>query len=301
MTRSPLEHHGTARGKLLLAGTVLATLRKPAGGAGGLVVVVLIGAAILAPLLTPYDPLQSSVKDILKQPSAQNWLGTDNFGRDVFSRIIFGARISLLVSLSAVALSCVFGITTGLASGYWGKKVDTILQRGMDSIMSIPVIVLTMTVVAMLGTSTANVIVAIGLSFMPSVSRIVRGSTLATKENQYTEAARAIGASDVRIIVLHILPNVMSPIIVVATIMMGQAILIEATLSFLGVGVQPPTPSWGGMLSIEGRQFMLRAPWIAVFPGLAISLVIFGFNLLGDALRDVLDPRLRGTGYLKGP
>jgi ABC-type dipeptide/oligopeptide/nickel transport system permease subunit len=214
-------------------------------------------------------------------------------GRDLLSRIIYGARITLLVGLLSVALGVIIGVSLGLITGYCGGKVDLIAQGAVDCVMAFPAIVLALALVAVLGTSLSNVIVAIAIVISPRVARVVRGSVLSVKEEEYIMASKASGCSHSRILFLHILPNVMASIIVMATINLGQAILVEAALSFLGLGVPPPASSWGRMLSGAGKQYMIQAPWLAFFPGFAISVVVLSFNLLGDALRDVLDPRMK--------
>ncbi len=270
--------------------------RKPLGAAGGLIVLALVFSALFASYVAPHNPLAVNAKAALEPPGGAFLLGTDNLGRDVLSRVIFGARISLLVGLLSVALGIGLGSMLGLASGYLGGLTDLVVQRGVDILISFPTLVLALAIVAVLGPSIVNVTLAIGIVMVPTASRVVRGSTLSVRENAYVEAASVVGCGHLRILGRHILPNVTAPIIVVATVNLGTAILSEAALSFLGVGPPPPTPTWGGMLSGEGRQFMEAAPWMALYPGLAISAVVFGFNLLGDALRDVWDPRLRGSG-----
>ena len=272
--------------------------RKPLGTAGAVVTLVLIFSAIFAPLIAPFDPYDFNLTEgglpIRQQaPNGEFLFGTDALGRDVFSRIIYGSRVSLMVGFLSVALGVTVGTAIGLASGYWGGKVDQILQRIVDTFMAFPGIVLALAVVAVLGQSLFNIILVIAIVIAPGSSRVVRGAVLAIKENIYIEAARSIGASDLRIAPRHILPNVVAPIIILATVWVGNAIVIEAALSFLGLGTPPPTPTWGGMLAGEGQRNLENAPWLAIFPGLAISIVVLSFNMLGDALRDVLDPRLR--------
>jgi peptide/nickel transport system permease protein len=267
---------------------------KPLGIVGGLLIVLLAVTAIFAPALAPHDPLRIKSADRLQPPSLRYPLGTDDFGRDILSRIIYGARISMLIGLGAVALSTLLATSIGVISGYYGGRVDTILHRGIDTLMAFPGLVVLLTIMAMLGQGLENVVLALGIGGTAGNARIVRSAVLAIKESQYIEAARALGGRDWQIILRYILPNVAGPIMVVATLGLGVAILAEASLSFLGFGVPPPTPSWGGMLSGSGRTYMLKAPWMAIFPGVAISLAVFGFNMLGDALRDLLDPKLRG-------
>jgi peptide/nickel transport system permease protein len=268
-------------------------LRKPLGLIGVFLVLLQIFAALFGPMIVPYDPNAQYYDRIMSAPSGEHFFGTDNFGRDLFSRVVWGARISLKVGVMAVAIGTVLGSLLGIVSGYFGGRIDMILQRAMDGWMAFPSIILALTIVAVLGPGETNVMVAIGLSQIPPANRVVRGAVLAEKHNLYVEAAKAMSASEGRIIFRYILPNVTAPIIVVATLALGQAILAEASLSFLGVGVQPPNPAWGSMLSGHSRTYMLVAPWMAIFPGLAIFLTVMGWNLLGDALRDVWDPRFQ--------
>lgn len=274
--------------------------RKPLGAFGAIVTLTLILLALFAPALSPADPLRTSGADSLKPPgfvgvNGRTYpMGTDDLGRDVMSRVLWGARISLQVGLIAVGLGAVAGSFWGILSGYVGGKTDLVVQRVMDSIQAFPTIILALVMVAVLGNSIQNVMLAVAVILTPQMNRIVRGATLSIKENQYVEAALAIGCGHFRILRQHIFPNVTAPIIVVATVNLGSAIITEATLSFLGLGTPPPTPSWGGMLTHTARAYLEQAPWLAVYPGVAISLAVYGFNLLGDALRDVWDPRLRG-------
>ena len=267
--------------------------RKPLGAAGAVIVLALIVLALAAPIVAPYDYREQSRANLLKPPSVAHPFGTDNLGRDIFSRVLFGAQTSLYVGLVAVGVGTTVGSVIGLISGYAGGRVDLLLQRLMDLVLAFPTLILAIATVAMLGPTTTNVVVAMAIVFTPTANRVVRGSVLAEKENQYVEAARAIGCGGTRIAFRHLLPNVMAPIIVIASTSLGTAILVESSLSFLGLGPPPPAPTWGAMLSVGSRSFFEQAPWMAIFPGLAISLAIFGFNLLGDALRDLLDPRLR--------
>src|SRR4029453_3746175 len=268
--------------------------RKPLGALGGLLILVLVATALLAPLLAPHDPIKMKSSERLQAPSWNHPLGTDDFGRDILSRVIYGARISVLVGLGAVAISTLLAAIIGILSGYYGGRVDTVLQRCIDTLMAFPGFVVLLTIMAMLGQGLGNVILALGIGATAGNARIIRSAVLAIRENQYLEVARATGCRDGRIIARHVLPNIAAPIMVVATLGLGVAILAESSLSFLGFGVPPPTPSWGAMLSGSGRTYMIQAPWMAVFPGIAISLAVFGFNMLGDALRDLLDPKLRG-------
>jgi ABC-type dipeptide/oligopeptide/nickel transport system permease subunit len=270
--------------------------RKPLGMASAALLLLLVFTAIFAPVLAPYDPLFTHPEIRLAAPSWAHPFGTDDIGRDVLSRVIYGSRISLWVGLLAVGIGTFAGTIIGLVSGYWEGRLDMVLQRVMDAVMTIPGLILALAIVSVLKPSTTNAMLAIAVVIIPGNSRIVRGAVLAAKQNRFVEAAQAIGCRDLRIIATHILPNVTAPILIIASIWLGNAILIEASLSFLGVGTQPPTPSWGLMLSSTGRAFMEQAPWLAIFPGLAISLAVFGFNLFGDTLRDAWDPRLRRQG-----
>ena len=270
--------------------------RKPLGAASAAVIIVIVLTAIFADVLAPYDPLATQPEIRLAPPSRDHPFGTDDIGRDVLSRIIYGSRISLWVGLLAVGIGTVAGMVIGLICGYWEGRIDLVLQRVMDAVQAIPGLILALAIVSVLTPNTTNAMLAIAMVIIPGNSRIVRGAVLAAKQNRYVEAAEAIGCRQPRILITHILPNVTAPILVIASIWLGNAILIEATLSFLGVGTQPPTPSWGLMLSSTGRAFMEQAPWLAIFPGLAISLAVLGFNLFGDTLRDAWDPKLRRQG-----
>jgi peptide/nickel transport system permease protein len=267
--------------------------RQPLASAGGLVVLIMIFASIFANFLTPYDPEAASWVNQLTPPSAEFWLGTDAFGRDILTRIIFGARTALFVGFTAAFVGATGGLILGVASAYFGGRFDIICQRLVDIVMAFPLIVLALAVVATLGASTVNVIIAITIPFIPQCARVVRSSALAIREIPYVDAARALGFSHTRIIMKHMIPNVMAPYLIMLTTFVGQAILLEASLSYLGMGVQEPTPAWGLMLQGGAEEFAESAPWVPIFPGLAITIAVFGFNLFGDGLRDVLDPRLR--------
>ena len=268
--------------------------RKPLGAASAGLILLIVLTAMFANLLAPYDPLAALPEIRLGPPSWEHPFGTDDIGRDVLSRVIYGSRISLWVGLLAVGIGTVAGTIIGLLSGYWEGWLDLVLQRLMDALMAIPALILALAIVSVLTPSTTNAMLAIAVVIIPGNSRIVRGAVLSAKQNPYVEAAQALGCQHLRIIISHILPNVTAPILIIASIWLGNAILIEASLSFLGLGTQPPTPSWGLMLSSTGRAFMEQAPWLAIFPGLAISLAVLGFNLFGDTLRDAWDPKLRG-------
>ena len=267
--------------------------KKPLGGAGGLIIAGMVVVALAAGVVAPYDPLETDFGAMLGPPSLAHWLGTDTFGRDVLSRLIHGARTALLVGFASSFLGATAGALIGLTSAYLGGRVDLYTQRCMDIVISFPIIVLALTVVAMLGSGTGNLIVAITIPFIPRVSQVVRASALSIREMPYIEAARALGTGRARIILRHMFPNVMASYLVMLTAFLGQAILLEASLSFLGLGTAEPTPSWGLMLRGAAVEFAERAPWMAIFPGLTISAAVFAFNVLGDALRDVLDPKLR--------
>jgi peptide/nickel transport system permease protein len=267
--------------------------RKPLGAVSAALIALLVLTALFADVLAPYDPLATQPDIRLQAPSRDHPFGTDDIGRDVLSRVIYGSRISLWVGLLAVGIGTAAGMLIGLVCGYCEGRVDMILQRLMDAVQAIPGLVLALAIVSVLRPNTTNAMIAIAIVIIPGNSRIVRGAVLSAKQNHYVEAAQAIGCRHPRIIMSHILPNVTAPILIIASIWLGNAILIEATLSFLGVGTQPPTPSWGLMLSSTGRAFMEQAPWLAIFPGLAISLAVLAFNLFGDTLRDAWDPKLR--------
>jgi peptide/nickel transport system permease protein len=270
--------------------------RKPLGAVSAGIILLLILTAIFASVLAPYDPLETRPDIRLQPPGREHLFGTDDIGRDVLSRIIYGSRISLWVGLLAVGIGTMAGMVVGLVCGYWEGRIDLVLQRVMDAVQAIPGLILALAIVSVLTPNTTNAMLAIALVIIPGNSRIVRGAVLSAKQNRYVEAAEALGCRHLHILVRHILPNVTAPILIIASIWLGNAILIEATLSFLGVGTQPPTPSWGLMLSSTGRAFMEQAPWLAIFPGLAISLAVLAFNLFGDTLRDAWDPKLRRKG-----
>ena len=269
-------------------------LKKPVGAASALVIGILVAAALLAPYVAPFDPIAISI-ETFQAPNTTYFFGTDDLGRDMFSRILHGSRISLYVGFLAVCLGSLGGALVGLISGFAGGWIDMVIQRIVDAVLAFPGIVLAMSLVAVLGTSTTNALLAIAIVIIPFQSRVVRGAVLSVKQNVYIEAAQTIGATPQRIMFRHVLPNVVAPILILISASLGNAILIEAGLSFLGLSTQPPEPSWGLMLSGTGRRYMEEAPWLAIFPGLAIALTVLAFNLLGDVIRDVLDPRLRGT------
>jgi peptide/nickel transport system permease protein len=267
-----------------------AFLRHRGGVIGAVLVLAFLVLALLADVLAPYDPLKQDLVQRLKPPSGEHWLGTDDFGRDVLSRVIHGSRVSLRLGLVAVAVALLVGGTIGLLAGYYGGLFDLLGMRVMDLMLAFPSILLSIVVVAILGPSLTNAMIAVGIMAVPQYARIVRGSVLSVRGLEYVQASRALGAADARILARSILPNVAGPIIVTASLGLATAILDAAGLSFLGLGAQPPTPEWGSMLS-QGRELVLVAPWVLTAPGVAVFLAVLGFNLVGDALRDLLDPR----------
>lgn len=276
-----------------LHGIARFTRRYPLGAVGAFLILALAIMAVFAPVIATHDRYALNSRERRNAPSAEHFFGTDELGRDIFSRIVYGARISLQVGFISVGLGVTLGSLIGLLGAYFRGAVDFWLQRLVDALFAFPTIILALTIVAVLGASTTNVIVAVGIVSIPRIARVVRSASLSIMAQPYIEAARSMGSGHRRIVFQHILPNVMAPMIVMATAGFGGAILSEAALSFLGVGTPPPEPSWGIMLSGAAQQFIRVAPWMAIFPGIAISLVVFGFNLFGDALRDALDPRLR--------
>jgi len=267
--------------------------RYPLGAIGAAIMVVFVFAALFAEFLTVHDPLSTNAAMSLAHPSAEYWMGADNFGRDVYSRIVYGARISLAVGIGSTGLGCLFGVGLGLLSGYLSGWVDLLIQRIIDILQALPLLVLALVMAAALGPSLHNTIIAIAIPLIPYAARVIRANTLALRELPFVEAAKATGMSDMRIALRHVLPNTLAPLIVLATAQLGSAILTEASLSFLGLGVPEPYPSWGRMLSESAAEYVRTAPWLVIFPGIAISLAVFGTNLLGDAVRDLLDPRQR--------
>jgi peptide/nickel transport system permease protein len=267
--------------------------RQPLGAFGAVVVVIMVLMAIFANVVSPYHPERADFANMLTPPNTDYWLGTDAFGRDILTRIIYGARTALFVGFTCAFVGATGGLVLGVASAYFGGIFDLIIQRVVDVVMAFPLIILALAVVATLGTGTENVIIAITIPFIPQCARVVRSNALAIREIPYVDAARALGFSDSRIILRHMVPNVMAPYLIMLTAFVGQAILLEASLSYLGMGVQEPTPAWGLMLQGGAEEFAESAPWVPIFPGLAITLAVFGFNLFGDAVRDLLDPKLR--------
>jgi peptide/nickel transport system permease protein len=281
-----------------LPGAVRATGRfcrsKPLGAIGAALILILLVLAVFADRIAPYAYDESIRGARMKAPSVQFWMGTDNLGRDVWSRVVYGARISVTVGFATVALATLMATLIGVSSAYLGGAYDIVVQRIVDAWMSFPALVVVLSLMAALGPGLLNLVLALSILGAASASRVIRGATLSAIQHPYVEAARALGAGHLRIVAHHVLPNVMATILILATIGLGTVILAESGLSFLGFGVPPPYPSWGAMLSGSGRSFMYHAPWMALWPATAISLAVFGFNMLGDALRDVLDPRLRG-------
>ena len=267
---------------------------KRLGTVGGIIVIALLFTGIFAEFLAPYGMNESNRGAALSAPSAEYLLGTDNLGRDLLSRIIFGARVSILIGLGATALSTVFSLTIGIVTAYYGGLLDLLVQRVVDAWMALPGLVILMVIISIVGPGIMTVIVVLGLHFGIIDSRIYRGAALSIKEDVFVEAAQAVGCSVPRVLIRHILPNILPTAIILFTIDVPDIILIEAGLSFLGFGIPPPQPSWGSMLSGSGRSYMFLAPWMAIWPGVAIAVTVYGISMFGDALRDILDPRLRG-------
>jgi peptide/nickel transport system permease protein len=267
---------------------------KPLGAIGGIIVAAMLVMAVFAEQIAPFGYDDTIRGARMKAPSAAHWLGTDNLSRDMWSRIVYGARVSVTVGFATVGLALLVATAIGVSSAYFGGLWDLVVQRVVDAWLSFPYLVIILSVMAVLGPGRLNLILSVSIIAAATNSRVIRGAAIAVMQSQFVEAARAMGCGHARIIVRHLLPNVAATIIILATIALGAVVLAESALSFLGFGVPPPYPSWGAMLSGSGRTYMLRAPWMAIWPGVAISLAVFGFNMLGDALRDVLDPRLRG-------
>lgn len=268
-------------------------LRNRTALVGLVMLSILAFVGVFAPLLAPYDPIQPTMRERLTPPSAKHWFGQDEMGRDILSRVIYGARISLTIGIVAVGVGMILGVPWGLLSGFYGGKLDLISQRLLDILLAFPAIILVILVVTVLGRGLWNAMIVIGITQVPRYARVVRGSVLALRDTEYVQAARALGASDIRILARHILPNILGPVVVLGTLYTASAILTAAGLGFLGLGAQAPTPEWGAMLS-RAREYLRVAPHVSLFPGLAIFFSVIGFNLLGDGLRDAIDPRLRG-------
>ena len=280
--------------RLTLVEEVLKFARtKPLGAAGAFIILGLMVVAALADTLAPYDAYQADYALQFARPSVEHWFGTDEFGRDLLSRIMYGARIALFVGFAASFIGCTIGGLLGVTSAYVGGRLDLLLERLMDILLAFPQLILALAIASILGPSVPNVVIAIAIPIIPRAARVVRATALAVKENVYVEAVAALGAAQARIVLRHIVPNVVAPYIIMLTAQLGGAILAEAALSYLGLGAAEPTPSWGLMLSGSALSYAEKAPWIPIFPGIAISLGVFGFNLFGDSLRDALDPRLR--------
>ena len=275
------------------AATLSFVRRQPLGTFGLVIVVVMFLAGGLADWIAPFDPEENDFTAMMEAPSLVHWLGTDQFGRDIFSRLVFGARTALIVGFSSAVLGGVIGLVMGVASAYFGGWFDLIFQRVLDVLMAFPLIILALAVVAVFGTGVFNVIIAITIPLVPRCGRVVRASALAVREVPYVDAARALGFSHSRIVLRHMVPNVIAPFLILLSAFVGQAILAEASLSYLGLGVQEPVPAWGLMLQGGAEEYATTAPWIAVFPGVAIMLTVLGISLFGDALRDAIDPKLR--------
>jgi peptide/nickel transport system permease protein len=288
-----IQHPQARRLPAWLRGMLRFARQRPLGAAGAVIIVLMLLSAVMAPLLAPYHPLETDFLAQFSPPTTTHWLGTDAFGRDLLSRLLYGARTALLVGFVSAVLGATLGALIGVASAYFGGYVDLLIQRLVDLFLAFPIIILALAVVSILGTGVGNVIMAITIPMIPHCARVVRASALAVRQMPYVDAARAAGFGHSRIIFRHMLPNVMAPYLIMLTAYVGQAILLEASLSFLGLGVAEPTAAWGLMLRGAAVEFAETAPWMALFPGLAISLGVFAFNLFGDSLRDALDPRLR--------
>ena len=267
---------------------------KPLGAIGAFIILAMLAIALVAPWLAPYDPYQPDYAAQFVGPAAEHWFGTDEFGRDVLSRVMYGARIALFVGFAASLAGCSIGAMLGVVSAYCGGTVDLLLERMMDVLLAFPQLILALAVASILGPAVPNVVIAVSIPIIPRAARVVRATALSIKQNQYVEAAHGLGASHRRVVAQHILPNVLAPYLIILTAQLGAAILAEAALSYLGLGAAEPTPSWGLMLSGSAPAYAEKAPWIGFFPGIAISLAVFGFSLFGDSLRDALDPKLRG-------
>jgi peptide/nickel transport system permease protein len=275
-------------------GLILYTFKRNKTSIVGVAMAAMIVClAILAPWMSPYDPIDQNVKLQFSAPSLAHLCGTDGYGRDEFSRILWGTRVSLVVGIASVLFSMVFGIPLGVIAGYKGGRADSVVSRFNDIFMSFPIVIFGLLILAVMGPGLVKIIIAIGVALTPRIARLARGSTLSLKEMPYIEAARAVGQSDTKIIILHVLPNIFGDILVMGTLWIATAIIVEASLSFIGLGVRPPTPSWGSMIR-AGLDQLTNAPWLSMFPGLAIFLTVFSFNLIADGLRDIADPKLRG-------
>jgi peptide/nickel transport system permease protein len=274
------------------AHVLVRVLRSRSALVGGAVLLLIVLLALAAPVISPYDPIKTNQRLSLEQPSFEHLMGTDRFGRDIFSRVVFAGQTSLPIGIVSVAIGVLVGVSVGLLAGFYGGSVDAISMRIVDLLLAFPGILLALAIIAILGGSLTNLMIAVGIAAIPDYVRITRGTVLSVKEREFVLAARVIGCRGPAIMLRHILPNVVAPVIVLATLGMAAAIITGSALSFLGLGIKPPTPEWGNMLA-EGREFLQRAPWVAFFPGAAIMLTVLSINLLGDGLRDALDPRMR--------
>jgi peptide/nickel transport system permease protein len=293
LTHAPVS--STLAPRLTLLGEIVKFIRtKPVGAVGGGIILAMLAVAAAAGTLAPYEPYTADYSAQFARPSVEHWFGTDEFGRDIMSRIMHGARIALFVGFTASFLGCTIGGLLGVTSAYLGGKVDLFLERVMDMLLAFPQLILALAIASILGPAVQNVVIAISIPIIPRAARVVRSTALSVKENVYVEAVNALGAARWRVVLRHIVPNVAAPYIIMLTAQLGSAILAEAALSYLGLGAAEPTPSWGLMLSGSALSYAEKAPWIPIFPGIAISLGVFGFNLFGDSLRDALDPKLRG-------
>ncbi len=283
---------GQERSRSLWADALRRLVRNPGSVTGAIILLALIFIAVLAPVITHFDPIEIVPVERLKAPSGEHWFGTDAFGRDIYTRLVYGSRISLRMGLVSVGIALLLGVTSGMIAGFYGKRIDNLIMRIVDITLAFPGILLALVVIAILGPSLFNAMIAVGISAAPTYARVTRGMVLKTKEEVFVESATAIGCRPGRIILRHILPNILGPIVVIATLGVGGAIISGAALSFLGLGALPPTPEWGLILS-EGRNYLRVAWWITTFPGLAIMVTVLSINLLGDGLRDALDPHMR--------
>jgi peptide/nickel transport system permease protein len=290
----PVAPTSSTRGDNLLRRKLFRALRNPIALTAAIILVTMTTLAVLAPWIAPYDPLRINTRNTLAAPSAQHWFGTDDLGRDVLSRVLWGGRVSLRVGFIAATISLLGGLVLGLLSGYFGGRLAFLILRAMDLLLAFPGLLLALVIVGTLGAGLENIMIAVGIGAVPIFTRIVYGAVLSVKGNDYVDAARALGATDARIIVRHVIPNVLAPVIVLFTLQMGAAIFSASSLSFIGLGAQPPSPEWGAMVA-RGRHVLREAMWMTTFPGIAIALVILSINVVGDTLRDVLDPR-QSTG-----
>ena len=295
MSDSSIEELTKAKGRSVFGDFFPRLVReKPLGTIGAVITLGLLFAGVFADFLAPHGQNDINAADAYSPPSTEYWLGTDNLGRDLLSRIIYGARISLIIGLTGSTISSLISTSLGMLSGWFGGIFDLVLQRFVDAWMALPGLILIMVMITLLGPGMWTVIIVLGVGDGIIVTRIIRGATMSVKENPYVTSAQAIGSSNTRILARHILPNIMAPVIILFTVTVPELIVVEASLSFLGFGIPPPAPSWGGMLSGSGRSYMFQAPWMALWPGLALTIVVYGVNMFGDAVRDLLDPRLRG-------